>query len=93
MYGSARNRARAAGTLCVLDMNLDRFLGVCRQYRGRMKQTWGVLIEDANLVDHGARDRLAGRIQEQRGLSKEHSERQLREFMSRHRRWWDPSQQ
>jgi len=93
MYASARKRARAAGTLRALDMNLDRFLGVCRQYRGKVKQTWGVLMEDPNLVDHGARDRLAGRIREQRGLSKEQSQRQLQEFMSRHRRWWDPSQQ
>lgn len=74
-------------------MNLDRFLGVCRQYRGKMKQTWGALVEDPSLVEYGARDRLAGRIREQRGLSKEQSERQLQEFLNRHRRWWDPSQQ
>jgi uncharacterized protein YjbJ (UPF0337 family) len=93
MYGSARNRGHVTGKLRRLDMNLDRLLGVCRQFSGRMKQAWGVLLDDPNLVDHGARDRLAGRIQEQRGLSKEQSERQLQEFMNRHRRWWDPSQQ
>jgi len=58
-----------------------------------MKQSWGVLVEDPNLVEYGSRDRLAGRVLEQRGLSKEQSERQLQEFMSRHRRWWDPTQQ
>lgn len=93
MYGSARKRAHAAGTLRTLDMNLDRFLGVCWQLRGRIKQSWGVFVEDPSLVEYGARDRLAGRVREQRGLSKEQSERQLREFMSRHRRWWDPTQQ
>lgn len=93
MYGSARNYARAARTLRTLDMNPDRFLGVCRQLRGRIKQRWGVLADDPDLAEFGARDLLAGRIQEQRGLSKERSERQLREFMNRHRRWWDPSQQ
>lgn len=93
MYGSARKCAHAAGKLRPLDMNPDRFLGVCQQVRGRIKQSWGVLVEDPNLVEYGVRDRLAGRVREQRGLSKEQSERQLREFMSRHRRWWDPTQQ
>ena len=93
MYGSARKQAVASRTLCPLAMNPDRFLGICRQLRGRIKQRWGVLAGDPDLAEFGARDLLAGRIQEQRGLAKERSERQLREFMNRHRRWWDPSQQ
>lgn len=73
-------------------MNIDQFRGTCRQFRGRLKQSLGVLIADPVMEADGLRDRLDGRILEQRGVSQQEADRQLQEFMSRNRRWWDLSQ-
>ena len=50
-------------------MNRDRFHGICRQFNGTLKQHWGALTDDPLAVDAGTRERLAGRIQEQRAIS------------------------
>jgi uncharacterized protein YjbJ (UPF0337 family) len=72
-------------------MNLDRLLGTCRQLRGRMKERWGTLVGDPFTIDAGARDQLLGKIQEQRGTSKEEADRQLTDFIKRNRNWSDLS--
>ena len=74
-------------------MNLDRWVGTWLQLRGRMKERWGTLVGDPLTIDAGARDQLLGRIQEQRGTSKEEAERQLTDFMKRNRDWSDLSGQ
>ena len=71
-----------------IDMNRDRFHGICKQFSGKLKQQWGTLTDDPLAVAAGARERLAGRIQEQRGSAKQAADRQLAEFMSRNRNWW-----
>jgi uncharacterized protein YjbJ (UPF0337 family) len=56
-----------------------------------MKERWGTLIGDPFMIDAGARDQLLGRIQEQRGTSKEEADRQLTDFIKRNRNWSDLS--
>ena len=72
-------------------MNRDRLAGVCAQFKGRLKEHWGILRVDPLIAAAGTRDRLAGRIQEQRAFAKEETERELKEFLTRNRNWSDLS--
>jgi uncharacterized protein YjbJ (UPF0337 family) len=72
-------------------MNRDQLGGNLRQFSGRVKQQWGVLMHDSLAVAAGTRDCILGRIQEQRGISRQEADQQLDEFMSRNRNWWDLS--
>ena len=56
-----------------------------------MKQQWGAFTLDPLAVAAGTLDRRAGRVQEQRGISRQEADRQLEDFMSRNRNWWDLS--
>jgi uncharacterized protein YjbJ (UPF0337 family) len=73
------------------DMGRDRLVGVCMQYQGQLKEYWGTLRVDPMLAAAGRRDRIAGRIQEQRGIANENTERALKDFLARHRNWQDLS--
>jgi uncharacterized protein YjbJ (UPF0337 family) len=70
-------------------MNRDRLQGICQQVSGRLKEHWGTLNGDPRAVAAGTRDRLAGRIQEQRGIAKQEADQQLEDFMRRNRNWWN----
>ena len=72
-------------------MNQDQMQGLLRQFSGSAKACWGALTGDPATSAAGTRDRLAGQIQMQRGDSKQAADRQLAEFMYRHRKWSDPS--
>ncbi|HEY8068059.1 MAG TPA: CsbD family protein [Burkholderiales bacterium] len=72
-------------------MNRDRMEGICRQLSGAVKQRWGALTADPLAAAEGARDRILGKMQELRGLSRQEADRQLDEFMRRNRNWWDLS--
>jgi uncharacterized protein YjbJ (UPF0337 family) len=61
-------------------MNWDRISGNWTQWKGRIQERWGRLTDDHLDVVAGRRDQLAGRIQEVYGLSKEETERQLRNW-------------
>jgi len=67
-------------------MNRDRFAGGWKQLSGKVKERWGILINDPRCESTGRRDQLAGRIQERSGISKEEAARQLRDFLDRNRR-------
>ena len=71
-----------------MNLNRDRIEGVCRQLAGRFVRRWGTLTRDADAVAAGTHVLLIGRIQEQRGLSKQAADRQLEEFLRRNRNWW-----
>ena len=73
------------------NMNRDRFRGIWKQFSGKVKERWGRLTDDPLALAAGTRDRLAGRIQEQHGLSKQEADRQLEDFMTRNRNWCDLS--
>jgi uncharacterized protein YjbJ (UPF0337 family) len=72
-------------------MNRDRLLGIWKQFRGKAKEQWGTVTGDPVAIDAGARDQLLGKIQEQRGASKEEADRQLTDFIKRNRNWSDLS--
>jgi uncharacterized protein YjbJ (UPF0337 family) len=78
----------AHGKLWELKMNQDRLIGMCKQFAGKVKERWGKLTNDTLVTFAGSRDQLAGRIQEQRGVSKEKSARQLKDFFERNRDWY-----
>ncbi|OGA05883.1 MAG: general stress protein CsbD [Betaproteobacteria bacterium RIFCSPLOWO2_02_64_14] len=68
-------------------MNRDRFEGNWKQFSGAVKEQWGRLTDDLQREFAGRHDQLAGRMQERHGISKEESERQLRDFLDRNRKW------
>lgn len=68
-------------------MNQDRLAGICIQVKGQLREHWGKISSDPLGAAAGRRDRLAGRIQEQRGIVKEATERDLRDFLTRNRNW------
>jgi len=72
-------------------MNRDRWAGIGMQIKGRLREHWGRLSNDPLSAAAGTRDRLAGRIQEQRGIIKEASARELEDFQARNRNWRDLS--
>jgi len=72
-------------------MNKDQIEGKWRQLRGVMRERWGYFIADRRWVEAGRLDQSAGRAQELYGINKEESQRALREFWQRNRRWNIPS--
>ena len=72
-------------------MNRDRLEGKWKQFSGSLRERWGMLTDDRLSVVAGRHDQLAGRYQEQYGISQEESKRQLREFLRRNRQWESPS--
>ncbi|GBG15025.1 uncharacterized protein NMK_2626 [Novimethylophilus kurashikiensis] len=63
-------------------MNWDRIEGNWRQFKGDVKQKWGKLTDDQVDVIDGSREKLAGKIQEVYGITKDETERQIREWES-----------
>jgi uncharacterized protein YjbJ (UPF0337 family) len=61
-------------------MNWDRISGNWTQWKGRIQERWGKLTQDQLDVIAGRRDQLSGQIQEAYGLSKDETERQLRNW-------------
>jgi uncharacterized protein YjbJ (UPF0337 family) len=72
-------------------MNQDQWLGIWKQFIGKAKERWGTFAGDPFAIDAGVRDQLLGKIQQQRGASKEEADRQLTDFIKRNRNWSDLS--
>ena len=70
-------------------MNSDRFNGICKQVGGKVKEHWGTLTDDPHVVAAGRHDRIAGSIQERRGICAQEADSQLAAFLSRNRNWQD----
>lgn len=68
-------------------MNRERIKGKWKQFSGALREYWGELIADRRCVDDAKRDQCAGRAQELYGVNKEESQRELRDFLHRNRRW------
>src|SRR5665811_573819 len=64
-------------------MNWDRIEGNWKQLKGNVKQQWGKLTDDQLDVIAGKRDKLAGKIQESYGISKDEAEKQLTAWQDR----------
>ncbi len=62
------------------EMNWDRIEGNWKQLKGNVKEQWGRLTDDQLDVIAGKRDRLAGKIQEMYGISRNAAEKQLSDW-------------
>jgi len=65
------------------EMNWDQIEGNWKQFKGNIKQQWGKLTDDQLEVIAGKRDKLAGKIQETYGITKDVAEKQLDEWQKR----------
>lgn len=63
-------------------MNSDRIEGNWKQLKGLVKERWGKLTDDHLDVIDGKRERLAGRIQETYGISRDEVNRQIKDWES-----------
>ena len=64
-------------------MNEDTLKGKWKQFRGEVKQTWGELTDDDLDRIDGASDKLAGKLQERYGYTKEKAEDEVNNFVDR----------
>ena len=58
-------------------MNWDIIEGKWEQAKGAIKQKWGELTDDEIAQMNGERDKVAGKLQEKYGWTKEQAEREL----------------
>ncbi|HEY6918848.1 MAG TPA: CsbD family protein [Tabrizicola sp.] len=65
-------------------MNNDQIAGMWKQMKGDAKVAWGKLTDDDLDIAEGHRDRLAGKIQQHYGRSKEEAQREVDDFFSRY---------
>jgi uncharacterized protein YjbJ (UPF0337 family) len=63
-------------------MNWEQVKGQWMQLKGSVRKQWGKLTDDDLDVIAGERDRLAGKIVERYGISKEEAERQIASWHS-----------
>ena len=61
-------------------MNWDIVEGKWDQFKGSVKEKWGDLTDDDLTMMAGKRDKMAGKLQEKYGWSKEEADRQLDDF-------------
>ncbi|MGZ5586048.1 MAG: CsbD family protein [Methylobacter sp.] len=64
-------------------MAWDQIEGNWKQFKGKIKETWGDLTDDELDQIAGKRDVLLGKIQERYGMEKDEAERRLRDFEDR----------
>ncbi len=64
-------------------MAWDQIEGNWKQFKGKVKETWGDLTDDELDQIAGKRDMLIGKIQEHYGMGKDEAERRLRDFEDR----------
>jgi uncharacterized protein YjbJ (UPF0337 family) len=64
-------------------MAWDQIEGNWKQFKGKVKETWGDLTDDELDQIAGKRDVLLGKIQERYGMQKDEAERKLRDFENR----------
>ncbi len=58
-------------------MNWDIIEGKWDQAKGAIKKKWGELTDDEITQMNGERDKIAGKLQEKYGWTKEQAEREL----------------
>jgi uncharacterized protein YjbJ (UPF0337 family) len=64
-------------------MAWDQIEGNWKQFKGKVKETWGDLTDDELDQIAGKRDILLGKIQERYGMERDEAERKLRDFEDR----------
>ena len=61
-------------------MNWDQIEGKWKQMKGGVRQKWGKLTDDDMDVIAGNQEKLAGKLQERYGISKEEAAKQIRDW-------------
>ncbi|MCV2449538.1 MULTISPECIES: CsbD family protein [Paracoccus] len=61
-------------------MNWDIVEGKWNQLKGSVKEQWGDLTDDELTEVAGKKDKLAGKLQEKYGWTKEEADNQLNDF-------------
>jgi uncharacterized protein YjbJ (UPF0337 family) len=64
-------------------MAWDQIEGNWKQFKGKIKETWGDLTDDEIDQIAGKRDILLGKLQERYGMEKDEADRRLRDFEDR----------
>jgi uncharacterized protein YjbJ (UPF0337 family) len=64
----------------------DRIKGNWKQLKGEAKKQWGEITDDEFLEMEGDRDKLAGRIQERYGRTRQEADREIDEWLRNVRR-------
>ena len=64
-------------------MNWDRIQGNWKQFKDSARQEWSALTDEQLDAIAGRREELVGRIQEEYGMSKEETEKQIADWQSR----------
>ncbi len=65
-------------------MNWDQIQGKWKQFTGEVQSNWGKLTNDDLQEVKGDRTKLAGKLQERYGVSKEEADRQIDHWMEQH---------
>ena len=63
-------------------MNWDIIEGKWNQFVGNIKEKWGDLTDDELTEIGGKKDKLAGKLQEKYGYSKEEADREIDSYFS-----------
>lgn len=61
-------------------MSWDRVEGNWKQFKGKVRETWGKLTDDELEEIAGKRDNLIGKIQEKYGIAQDEAEKRIKEF-------------
>ena len=73
------------GTEKEIQVNWDIVEGKWKQFKGNVKKQWGKLTDDHLGAIAGKRDRLAGKIQEAYGITRDQAEVQIKRFEERNK--------
>ncbi|MFZ2170015.1 MAG: CsbD family protein [Methylococcaceae bacterium] len=61
-------------------MSWNRIEGNWKQFKGKIKETWGDLTDDELEEIAGKRDVLLGKIQEKYGIAQEEADKRIKDF-------------
>ena len=64
-------------------MNWDQVEGNWKQFKGKVRATWGKFTEDELDVLEGTREQFLGKLQEKYGLKREEAEKELDEHLGK----------
>ena len=61
-------------------MSWNRIEGNWKQFKGKVKETWGELTDDELDQIAGKRDILLGKIQEKYGIAQDEADKRIKDF-------------
>jgi uncharacterized protein YjbJ (UPF0337 family) len=61
-------------------MSWNRIEGNWKQFKGKVKETWGDLTDDELEEIAGKRDVLLGKIQEKYGIAQDEADKRIKDF-------------